>query len=96
MKLTEHVCEDFSKDKDMFDFSNFSTKSKYYGKSNKLVVGKMRDEAAGVAIKEFVGARQNIYYSLVGDNSEHKKVMEANKIVVAKISHNEYKDFLTE
>ena len=27
---TEDVYEDFSNDKEMFDFSNFSTKSKYY------------------------------------------------------------------
>ena len=25
----------------MFDFSNYSTKSKYYDNSNKLVIGKM-------------------------------------------------------
>ena len=35
----------------MFDFSNYSTKSKYYDNSNKLVVGKMKDETAGVAIE---------------------------------------------
>ena len=28
----------------MFDFSNYSTKSKYYYDSNKLVIGKMKDE----------------------------------------------------
>ena len=52
---TEDVFEDFSKDKEMFDFSNYSTKPKYYDNSNKLVVGKMKDETGGVAIKEFVG-----------------------------------------
>ena len=35
---TEDVCEDFSNDKEMFDFSNHSTKSKYYDNSNKLVI----------------------------------------------------------
>ena len=34
----------------MFDFSNYSTKSKCYDNSNKLVVGKMKDETAGVTI----------------------------------------------
>ena len=33
----------------------FSVKSKYYDNSNKLVVGKMNEETAGVAIEEFVG-----------------------------------------
>ena len=50
---TEDVYKDFSNNKEMFDFSYYSTKSKYYN-SNKLVVGKMKDETAGVAIEEFV------------------------------------------
>ena len=44
---TEDVYEDFSKDKEMFDFSNYSVKSKYCDESNKLVVGKMKDETGG-------------------------------------------------
>ena len=40
---TEDVYEDFSNDKEMFDFSNYSTKWKYYDNSNKLVVGKIKD-----------------------------------------------------
>ena len=69
---TEDVYEDFSNDKEMFDFSNYSTKSKYFDNSNKLVVGKMKDETAGVAIEEFVGLKQKIYSYLVDDNSEQK------------------------
>ena len=53
---TEDVYKDFSNDKEMFDFSNYSTKSKYYDNSKKLVVGKMDNETAGVAIKEFVAS----------------------------------------
>ena len=35
MKLkNEKVYKDFSNDKEMFDYSNYSTKSKYYGKQN--------------------------------------------------------------
>ena len=51
---TEDVYNDFSNDKEMFDLSNYSTKSKYYDTSKKLVVGKMIDETADVAIEEFV------------------------------------------
>ena len=47
---TEDVYEEFSNHKEMFDFSNFSTKSQYYDNSNKLVVGKMKDETAVVSI----------------------------------------------
>ena len=37
---TVGVHEDFSSNKEMFDFSNYSTRSKYYDNSNKLVTGK--------------------------------------------------------
>ena len=37
---TKDVYEDFSKDKEMFDFSNYAAKSKYYNDSNKLVLRK--------------------------------------------------------
>ena len=38
----------------MFDLSNYSTKSKYYNDSNKLVADKMKHETNGVAVTEFV------------------------------------------
>ena len=48
---TGDVFEDFSNDKEMFDFSNYSAKSKDYDNSNKLMVGKMKGETVGVAIE---------------------------------------------
>ena len=51
---TEEDYEDFSSNKEKFDFSYYLTKSKYYDNSNKLVIGKMKDETGGVAIEEFV------------------------------------------
>ena len=57
----------------MIEFRNYSAKSKYYDNSNKLVVGKMKDETAGIAIEEFVGLKPKMYSYLVNDNSEHKK-----------------------
>ena len=77
----------------MFDFSNYSTKSKYYDDSNKLVIGKMKDETGGVAIEEFIGLKPKLYLFLV-DNNEHKKAKDGNKNFVATIGHNEYKDVL--
>ena len=47
---TENICGGFSDDKEMFDFSNYNAKSKYYGKSNKLVVGKIKHEIESAAI----------------------------------------------
>ena len=52
---TEDSYEYFTDDQEMFDFSNYSTKSKYYDNSSKLVVSKMKDETNGVVIKEFLG-----------------------------------------
>ena len=83
---TEDVYEDFSSDKNMFDFSNYSTKIKYYDNSHKLVIGKMKDETGGVTIEEFVTLKLKMYSFLV-DNSEHKKEKCANSNVVARISH---------
>ena len=90
---TEDAYEDFSSDKEMLDFSNYSTKSKYYDDSNKLVIGKMKEKTRGVVIKEFVGLKPKMYSFLVGNN-QHKKAKGVNRNVVAAISHNEYKDAL--
>ena len=91
---TEDVYEEFGNDKEIFNFSNYSNKSKYYDNSNKLVVGKMQDETAGAAIIEFVGLKSKMYSNLVDDNSEHKKAKGVNRNIVVTISHNEYKDVL--
>ena len=80
---TKGVYEDISTDKEMFDFGNYSTKSKCYDDSNKLVVGKMTDETAVVAIKELVKLKPYVYSFLVDDSSEHKKEKGVNKSVVA-------------
>ena len=57
----------------------------------RLVVGKMKNETAGVAIREFVGLKPRMYSFLVDDSSDHRKAKGVKKNVVAKISHNECK-----
>ena len=47
----EGVYEEFSSNKEMFDFSNYSTKSKYHDNSNKLAINNMKDDSGRVAIK---------------------------------------------
>ena len=91
---TEDVYEDFSNGKEMFDFSNYSTKSKYYNNLNKVVVGKIKDETASVVIEDFVGLTPKMYSYLVNDNSQYKKAKGVNINVVKTISPNEYKDVL--
>ena len=48
---TEDLFEDFSSDKDNFDFSNYLIISKYYDNSTTLVIGKMKDVTRIVAIE---------------------------------------------
>ena len=69
----------------MSDFSIYSTKSKYY---HRLVVGKIQDETAGVAIKKFFELNPKMHSYLADDNSEYKKAAGVNKIVAA-TNHNE-------
>ena len=90
---TEDVYEDFSSNKEMFDFNNYSIKLIYYDNSNKLVIGKMNDETGGVAFEEFVALKPKMY-SLLVDNGEHRKEKGVSKNIVATISHNEYNDVL--
>ena len=91
---TEDLYEDFSKNKELFDFSSYLAKSKYYDDSSKLVVSKMKDETDGVAIKGFVGLKPNMYSFLVDDSSEHEKAKGMNKNIVETIGQSEYKNVL--
>ena len=70
---TEDIYEDFGSDKEMFDLSNYSTKSKYYDDSNKLVIGKMKHQTSGVRMEEIVGLNPKMCSFLIGNNSEYKK-----------------------
>ena len=89
---TEDVYEDFSNDKEMFDFSNYLNKSKYYNNSNKLVFVKIKDETSSVVIEEFVGLKPKMHSYLTNDISEHENAKDVNRYVVATIIHNGCKD----
>ena len=89
----EDVYTGFSSNKETFDFSNYSHKSKYYDNSSRLAIWKMKDETGDVAIEEFVGLKPNMY-SFLADNSERWKARGVDKNVVATASHNEFKDVL--
>ena len=42
----------------MFDFSNYSTKSKHYDDSNKLVAGETKGETDSVALNNLLDGNQ--------------------------------------
>ena len=57
----ENVYQKFWNDKDKFDNSDYPESSPYFDKTNKKVIGKFKDEAAGVPICEFIGLRSKMY-----------------------------------
>ena len=78
----------------MFLLTNYLTKTKYYGDSNTLVMGKKKYQTSGVATKKFFELREKLYSLLVDNNSEHKKAKDVIRNVVATIIHKKYKDVL--
>ena len=68
---TEDVSEDFRSNKEMFDFSNYLTKSKCYDDSNKIAIGRLKDETGGIAINKFVRLKPEMY-SFFADINKHK------------------------
>ena len=61
-----------------------------------LVLGKMKDECAGVSSSEFVGFRSKMY-SLLYDGKEKKTAKGISRSVVKnKMCHHDYKDTLFE
>ena len=88
---TKDFHEDFSKDKERFDLSNYSAESKYYDDSNKLIASKMENETGGVTIKEILDLKPKMYSFLIDDGNGHRKAKPVNENVVATISHGEWR-----
>ena len=92
---TEDVYKDFWADKDKFDFSGYDSKSEFYDAKNKKVIGKMKDETAGIPIVEFVGLRSKMY-SYIKNNEKGCKTAKGIKKNIVKnvIKHEDYKNTL--
>jgi len=86
---------DFWKNKDKFDNSDYPEDNKFYDKTNKKVIGKFKDEAAGQIITEFVGLRSKMY-SYIKENGENGETAKGIKKIVIKksINHADYKNTL--
>ena len=89
------VYKDFFKDKDKFDNSDYPEYSPFFYKENKKVIGKFKDEAAGIPIIEFIGLRSKMY-SYIKDNQKGGKTAKGIKKNVIKnnIIHDDYKETL--
>ena len=89
----DDIYSDFWKDKNRFDNSDYPESSPYFNKSNKKVIGKFKDEAAGIPITEFVGLRSKMY-SYMKDNDKGEKTAKGIKknIIKNNITHKNYKN----
>ena len=58
---TDDVYKDLFHDKGLFDNSDYPKYSDFFFDENKKVIGKMKHEAAGMVIKEFIGLRSKMY-----------------------------------
>ena len=66
MKLKLNMSTKLEKcEKEMLDFSNYSTKSIYYNDSNKLVPGKMKDESGSFVLKNVWNWSHNIVATII-------------------------------
>ena len=65
----KNTYDDFSKNKEMFDLSNYSAESLHYDESDALVVGKIKNGMVDVAIEEFVILKPKMYSILVSNSS---------------------------
>ena len=81
---TDDVYEDFYKNKNLFDFSDYPHNSKFFDSVNKKVIGKMKDEF------------KDAFLNSVDDDTveEIKKAKGVNKNVVKNIRYKEYIDAL--
>ena len=92
---TNDVYQDFWNNKDKFDNSDYLQDSQYFDRTNKKVIGKFKDEAAGMPITEFVGLRSKMY-SYMKDNDKGGKTAKGIKknIIKKNITHENYKNVL--
>ena len=88
------VYSDFWNDKDKFDNSDYSVSSPYFYNTNKKVIGKFKDEAAGVPICEFVGLRSKMYSYMKSNQKGGKTAKGIKKNIAKNIKHENYKETL--
>ena len=91
----EDVYQDFWNDKEKFDNSDYPESSPYFDKTNKKVIGKFKDEAAGIPICEFVGLRSKMH-SYIKDNQKGGKTAKGIKknVIKKNITHENYRQTL--
>ena len=91
----EDIYQDFWYDKDNLDNSDYPENSPYYDTSNKNVIGKFKDEAAGTPIVTFIGLRSYMYSYIKTDETGGKTAKDIKKNVIKNdLKHEDYKNVL--
>ena len=95
---TKDVYEDFRRiglRNDCWDNSDYPKDSPYYSTHNKKVIGKFKDEAAGMPIIEFVGLRSKMY-SYIKENGGGGMTAKGVKryVIRNKLTHNNFIDVI--
>ena len=92
---TADVYEDMRKHSHLFDTSNYPVDHPNFSITNCKVVGKMKDECAGIPPIEFVGLRAKMYSLLLPDNKEKSTAKGIKRSHAQKhIRHSQYRDCL--
>ena len=69
---TEDVYKDTERNKSFYDTSDYPEDHPLFSKVNKKVLGKMKDECAGIPISEYVGLRSKMYSVMTEGKSEQR------------------------
>ena len=92
---TEDVYKDMRKHSELFDTSDYPPTHPNYSKQNAKIVGKMKDECAGMPPVEFVGLRSKMYSLLLPNNKEKSTAKGISRSHAQKnIRHSQYRDCL--
>ena len=92
---TKDVYADLWKDRDLFDNSGYAQDSPFHDATNKKVIGKMKDEAGGVPITEFVGLRSKMYsYTKAGGGGGKTAKGVKKSVIKNDVKHENYRDML--
>ena len=92
---TEDLYQDMKEDQHLYDTSNYPTDHFLFSNVNKKVIGKFKDETAGLPIVEWIGLRAKMYSMKLDDGKEKKTGKGIKKSVLKKeIRHQDFKDCL--
>ena len=75
---TEDVYKDTERNKSFYDTSDYPEDHPLFSKVNKKVLGKMKDECAGIPISEYVGLRSKMY-SVMTEGKSEKRIEKLKK-----------------